>query len=88
MKREHFSDSQIVKILKADAKGVTISVLKAKYGISVYMLRKLKKKYRGMNLNELRRFKKMSLEKENLQETAAQLKYEKLKKDFLSRFDI
>ena len=63
MKNSKLSESEIIGILKEAEAGVPLEEVSRKYGISVRTYYKLRTKYAGMELPELKRLK--YLEKEN-----------------------
>jgi len=65
MSGRRYTEEQIIKILKENELGVTVSELCRKYGMSDASFYKWKAKYGGMDVSEARRLK--GLEEENRQ---------------------
>ena len=63
MKRSHFSDEQIIGILKEHEVGVSVADLCRKHGVSDASIYNWKARFGGMDVSEARRLK--SLEDEN-----------------------
>lgn len=63
MKRERYSEEQIVRILGEVDRGKTVVAVCREYGVSEQMVHRWKGKYRGMRPGEVRRLRE--LEKEN-----------------------
>ncbi|ACS60051.1 transposase IS3/IS911 family protein (plasmid) [Rhizobium leguminosarum bv. trifolii WSM1325] len=63
MKRNRFTDEQIIGILKEHEAGTPVSVLCRKHGVSDASIYKWKAKYGGMEVSEAKRLK--TLEDEN-----------------------
>lgn len=63
MKKAKLSDAQIVSILNEGISGIPVTDICRKYQISNSTYYKLKAKYEGMNVSELKRLK--ALEEEN-----------------------
>jgi len=63
MKRKHFTEEQIIGILKEHALGAKAADLCRKHGISEASFYKWKSKYGGMEVSEAKRLK--ALEEEN-----------------------
>ena len=63
MKRNRFTDEQIIGMLKEHVGGTTVSELCRKHGVSVARIDKWKAKFGGMDVSEAKRLK--TLEDEN-----------------------
>lgn len=63
MKRNRFSEEQIIGILKENEAGVSVADLCRKHGVSDASIYKWKSKYGGMEVSEAKRLK--ALEDEN-----------------------
>jgi putative transposase len=63
MKRNRFTEEQIIGILKEQEAGVPVADLCRKYGVSNASIYKWKAKYGGMDVSEAKRLK--TLEDEN-----------------------
>jgi putative transposase len=63
MKRNRFSEEQIIGILKEHEAGVSVSELCRKHGVSDASIYKWKAKFGGMDVSEAKRLR--SLENEN-----------------------
>ncbi len=63
MKRNKLSEAQIVALLQEGEAGMPVADLCRKYGVANSTYYKIKAKYGGMNMSELRRLK--ALEEEN-----------------------
>jgi len=63
MKRNRFSEEQIIGILKEHEAGISVSELCRKHGVSDASIYKWKAKFGGMDVSEAKRLR--SLEEEN-----------------------
>ncbi len=81
MKRSRFSEAQILAILKEHETGMSTGELIRKHGISDATFYNWKKKYGGMELQEMRRLKQLEEENSKLKRMYANvsLEYEALK---------
>ena len=68
MKRNRFTEEQIIGILKEHEAGITVGDLSRKHGVSIY---KWKAKFGGMDVSEAKRLR--SLENENMSDIHANL---------------
>lgn len=62
MKKSKFTESQILKVLKAQEEGKKVSEICREYGISEPTFYNWKSKYGGMSLSELQRVKELEAE--------------------------
>jgi putative transposase len=81
MKKSRFSEAQILAILKEHESGIGTAELTRKHGISDATFYNWKKKYGGMELQEMRRLKQLEEENSKLKRMYANvsLEYEALK---------
>lgn len=86
MKRNKFSETQIVKILREAEAGVSVEDLSRQYGFGKSTFYKWKAKYGGLDLNQLKRLKELEAENKKLKEMYAELSLEhKFLKDVLEK---
>lgn len=76
MRRTRFSESQIVKILKAVEAGRTAKEVCREYGISSATYYKWKSKYGGMEASDIKRLKELEEENRRLKQMYADLSLE------------
>ena len=72
MKRKRFSEEQIVGVLKESEAGVSAADLCRKYGISDATFYNWRKKYGGMQVNDLRRLRELEAENSRLKRMVAE----------------
>ena len=73
MKKSRFSEDQIIRILKENESGVSVSELTRKYQISSPTLYAWKAKYGGMDASQLKRLKELEAENGRLKYMVADL---------------
>jgi len=73
MKKSKFTESQIIKILKENEQGRSASDLCREYGISQGTFYNWRKKYGGMEVQQLRRLKELEEENRRLKQMFADL---------------
>jgi len=73
MRKLKLSESQIVTMLQESSAGVPVTDLCRKYGISSSAYYKLRSKYAGMNLSELKRLRELEVENNRLKKMYADL---------------
>lgn len=73
MKKSKFTESQILKVLKAQEEGKKVSEICREYGISEPTFYNWKSKYGGMSLSELQRVKELEAENARLKRLVADL---------------
>lgn len=73
MKKSKFTPNQIVKILKEWESGTTIEVLSRTHGVSSPTLYNWRKKYGGMEANDLKRLRTLEEENAKLKRMYAEL---------------
>ena len=73
MKRNTFTPSQIVQILKAFESGKTVEELSREYGFSRQTFYTWRKRYGGMEAKELQRIKELEQENARLKKMYANL---------------
>lgn len=73
MKRNKFTSTQIVQILKAFDSGKTVEELSREYGFSRQTFYTWRKRYDGMEANELHRIKELEQENARLKKMYANL---------------
>lgn len=86
MKKLKLSESKIFEILKEGESGIIIDEICRKYGISTSTYYKLKSKYSGMELSDLRKLRQLEEENNRLKQMYADLSLEyKVLKDVLEK---
>ncbi|MCW5590228.1 MAG: transposase [Legionellales bacterium] len=86
MKKSKLSESQIIAMLNEGAAGVLVNDLCRKYQISSASYYKLKSKYAGMNVSELKRLKELEAENRRLKTMYADISLEyKIVKEVLEK---
>ncbi len=86
MKKSKFTESQIVKALKEAEGGKTIADISRELGINPQTFYNWKKKYSGMNGDQLRRLKELEDENRKLKTMYADAALDiKMLKDVLSK---
>jgi putative transposase len=73
MRRKHFSEEQIIGILKESEAGLKTSELCRKHGISSATFYNWKAKYGGLTVSEARRLKSLEQENRRLKHIVADL---------------
>ncbi len=73
MKKSRFKEEQIITILREQEQGLKVSEVCRKHGISEQTFHNWKKKYSGMNVEELRRLKELEAENSRLKRAVADL---------------
>ena len=73
MRKLKLSESQIVTMLQKGEAGVPVTDLCREYGISTSAYYKLRSKYSGMNLSELKRLRELEVENARLKKMYADL---------------
>lgn len=71
MKRNRFTDEQIIGILKEHEAGTSVSELCRKHGVSDASIYKWKAKFGGMDVSEAKRLKKLEDENAKLKRLLA-----------------
>lgn len=77
MKKSHYSQAQIVAILKEDEAGIPVDELCRKYQIGHSTYYKWKSKYGGLEVSELQRLKQLEEENRRLKAMYAKTCLEK-----------
>ncbi len=86
MKKSRFKEEQIIAILKEKEAGHTAVELARKHGISEATIYDWKKKYNGMEVEELRKLKSLEQENARLKKMYADLSLDHdIIKDLLSK---
>ncbi len=86
MKKSRFTESQIVKALKEEENGRSVSDISREMGINKQTFYNWKKKYAGMNGDQLRRLKELEDENRRLKQMYADAALDnKMLKDILSK---
>jgi len=86
MKRSKFSESQIIKALKENEQGRSVGDLSRELGIDKSTFYYWRKKYGGMEKQELKRLKDLEDENRRLKQMYADLSLDnKMLKDILSK---
>ena len=73
MKKSRFTEAQIIAILKEQEQGLKVAEICRKHGISEQTFQNWKKKYSGMNVDELKRLKELEAENARLKRAVADL---------------
>jgi len=71
MKTSRFSEEQIISILKEQEQGLKVAEICRKHGIADQTFHNWKKKYGGLNADELRRLKELEQENSRLKRLVA-----------------
>jgi putative transposase len=77
MKRKHYTEEQIIGMLKEHEAGVTIEDLARKHGVAKSSLQRWKSKYGGMEVSEARRLRDLESENARLKKLLADTLLEK-----------
>ncbi len=86
MKRNRFTDEQIVGALREHESGADVGQLRRRLGISRVTLYAWKKKYGGLDVSEARRLRKLEEESGRLKRAVAELTLDnQVLKDIVSR---
>ncbi|TDS51615.1 putative transposase [Myroides indicus] len=86
MKTSNFSESQIIKALKKNEQGRSVSEISRELGIDKSTFYYWKKKYGGMEKQELKRLKELEEENLKLKQMYADVSLDnKMLKDILSK---
>ncbi len=86
MKKSKFTESQIVKAIKESENGRTVVDISREFGINPQTFYSWKKKYSGMDGDELKRLKELEEENRRLKAMYADLALDnKMLKDVLSK---
>lgn len=86
MKKSKLSESQIIAMLNEGEAGVSVNDLCRQYHISTATYYKLKGKYSGMNVSELKRLKELEAENQRLKAMYADVSLEhKILKEVLEK---
>lgn len=76
MRKSKLSESQIISMLNEATAGIPVDDLCRKYGVSSATYYKLKSKYAGMNVSELKRLKELEAENKRLKSMYADVSLE------------
>jgi putative transposase len=86
MKRNKFTEAQIIKILKEEESGKTVNDICREQGIHQSTYYNWKKKYGGMQLPEMQRLKQLEEENRRLKQMYAELSLDhKILKDVIEK---
>lgn len=86
MRRSKFSESQIIKALKANEQGRSVGDLSRELGVDKSTFYFWRKKYGGMEKQELKRLKELEKENTKLKQMYADVSLDnKMLKDVLSK---
>ena len=86
MKRNHFSEKQIIEALKSHEAGVKVSKICRELGIVEQTFYRWRAKYRGMEVSEAKRMKELKVENGKLKKLVAELMVDRLSlKEALSK---
>ena len=73
MKTSKFTEEQIISILKEQDQGLKVAEICRKHGIADQTFHNWKKKYGGLEVNELRRMRELEQENSRLKRAVADL---------------
>ena len=76
MKKQRFTEEQILRVLKEHEAGKKVQDICREYGISDATLYNWKNKYSGMQVNELKRLRDLEAENNKLKRIVADLNLE------------
>lgn len=86
MKRNKFTETQIIKILKEEESGKTVNDICREQGIHQSTFYNWKKKYGGMQLQEVQKLKQLEEENRRLKQMYAELSLDyKILKDVIEK---
>lgn len=86
MKRNKFTEAQIIKILKEEESGKTVNDICREHGIHQSTYYNWKKKYGGMQVQEIQRLKQLEEENRRLKQMYAELSLDyKILKDVIEK---
>ncbi len=86
MKKNKLSEAQIINMLKEPEAGVSLTDICWKYEVANSTFYKLKSKYSGMNVSDLKRLKELEKENQRLKGMYAEVSLEhKILKDVLEK---
>jgi putative transposase len=86
MKKNKLSEAQIINMLKEAEAGVSLTDICRKYEVANSTFYKLKSKYSGMNVSDLKRLKELETENQRLKAMYAEVSLEhKILKDVLEK---
>jgi len=86
MKRNKYSEQQIVKILNEAEAGLPVAELSRQYGFSQSAFYKWKAKYGGLDVSQLKRLKELEEENRKLKQMYAEISLEyKALKDIVEK---
>ena len=86
MKKSKFTESQIIKALKENEQGRSVGDLSRELGIDKSTFYYWRKKYGGMDFQELKRLKELEEENRKLKQMYAEVSLDhKMLKDILSK---
>jgi len=86
MKKSKLSEAQIIAMLNEAQAGVSVNDVCRKYQVSSATYYKLKSKYSGMNVSELKRLKELEAENQRLKSMYADVSLEhKILKEILEK---
>lgn len=86
MKKSRFTESQIIKAVKAYEAGRSVNELAREYGVSQATIYGWKNKYGGMEVSQLKKMKEMETELNRFRQIVADLTLEnKVMKDVIEK---
>lgn len=77
MKRKHYTDEQIIAILKEHEAGMKVADLVRKHGVSEQSIYRWRAKYGGMEVSDAKRLKALEEENRRLKRMVADLSLDK-----------
>jgi len=89
MKKSRFTESQIIKALKENEQGRSVGELSRELGIDKSTFYYWRKRYGGMEVQQLKRLKELEVENSKLKQMYADVSLDnRMLKDVLSKKDI
>jgi putative transposase len=86
MKKSRFTESQIIKALKENEQGRSVGELSRELGIDKSTFYYWRKRYGGMEIQQLKRLKELEIENSNLKQMYADISLDnRMLKDILAK---
>ena len=77
MKRKHYTEEQIISMLKEHEAGMTIEELARKHGVAKSSLQRWKAKFSGMEVSDAKKLRELEAENARLKKLLAETLLEK-----------